>query len=177
MPGEDNRSGIHADVPHRTARHRSARLGVKPGNRYASRNSLGRRGSKVIHNRARVPPVPYTLAPVKRRRAPAHNPRKSPTRRHEEPKMFGCPVRGHRRRSAVKLSWVAQSRQLYRAPRYRRAASTPAINPPRCDCQLMPTCPGAMPSTSPPHSTATRILSEMLMTLRAYQPPSSRKPK
>lgn len=78
------------------------------------------------------------------------------------------------------IDWVdgpSRTRILYRAPLYRRAASTPAMNPPRCDCQLMPTCPGAMPSTSPPHSTATRMLSEMLMKLRAYHPPSSRKPK
>ncbi len=75
MQGEDNRSGIRVCVPHRaarlgsarlgSARLGSARLGVKPGNRYASRNSLGRRCSKVIHERSRVPPVPPERFPLR----------------------------------------------------------------------------------------------------------------
>ena len=37
---------------------RTVRLGVKPTNRYASRNSRGLRCSKVLHELSRVPPVP-----------------------------------------------------------------------------------------------------------------------
>ena len=48
-----------------TARLGTARLGVKPGNRYASRHSLGRRGSKVIHELSRVPPVPPERFPLR----------------------------------------------------------------------------------------------------------------
>ena len=69
MQGEDDRSGTRVCVPHRAAPHRnarlgSARLGVKPGNRYASRHSRGRRGSNVIHERSRVPPVPHARFPL-----------------------------------------------------------------------------------------------------------------
>ena len=75
MQGEDNRSGIRVCVPHRaarlgsarlgSARLGSARLGVKPGNRYASRNSLGRCGSRAIHELSRAPPVPQERFPLR----------------------------------------------------------------------------------------------------------------
>ena len=67
--GENHCSGIRVCVPHRAAPHRndrlgSARLGVKPGIRYASRHSRGRRGSNVIHELSRVPPVPHARFPL-----------------------------------------------------------------------------------------------------------------
>ena len=51
-------------APSGAAPQRSARLGVKPGIRYASRHSRGRRGSNVIHERSRVPPVPHARFPL-----------------------------------------------------------------------------------------------------------------
>ena len=78
----------------RTARHRTATLG-----------SARRNAWKPI----RVPPLPWAprlerpprtfpratsparaLSPLKRRRAPAHDPRQSPTQRHEEPIFITC---------------------------------------------------------------------------------------
>ena len=99
MPGEDNRSGIRVRVrvPHRasrTARLGTARLGVQPGNRYASRHSLGRRCSNVLHELSRVPPVPQERSPLRNDDAHpltthSHHPHKSTQSLFKERSVLG----------------------------------------------------------------------------------------
>ena len=81
MQGDDHRAGIRVRVPHRAAR-REARKPIRiPQLTWAP---LLESHTRTFPRAARTA---RALSPPKRQRPPAQNPLKSPTQKHEEPKI------------------------------------------------------------------------------------------